>query len=127
MRNILIFLFFLTVFATGIAQAVPYPVALLQGVDKITGRIVSINAPLDESVSFGTLTIIARKCDKKPPEETPEKTVFLEIFDNRPGEDPIEIFRGWMFASSPAISALEHPVYDVWVKDCVKDSSNQPS
>lgn len=102
------------------AAAVPGDVAVLQGLDKITARISTFEAPLDQPVRFGSLEITARACDKKPPEETPETTAFLEIVDVRPDMPEIALFTGWMFASSPAISALEHPVYDVWVIDCRK-------
>jgi len=99
--------------------------AVLQGLDKITARISTFEAPLGEAVRFGSLQIIARACDKKPPEEPPESAVFLEIVDIRPDSPEVSLFTGWMFASSPAISALEHPVYDVWVVDCRKDSSSE--
>jgi hypothetical protein len=108
------------------AAAVPGEVAVLQGLDKITARISTFEAPLDTPVHFGSLEIVARACDKKPPEETPESTAFLEIVDIRPDSPSVQIFSGWMFASSPAISALEHPVYDVWVVDCKKASSSAP-
>ncbi len=101
------------------ADAPPARVAVLQGLDKVTARISTIRAPVGEAVTFGTLVIVARTCRKRPPEETPETTAFLEIFDDRPGEPPRAVFRGWMFASSPALSAMEHAVYDVWVIDCM--------
>ncbi|MHA1597895.1 MAG: DUF2155 domain-containing protein [Alphaproteobacteria bacterium] len=100
------------------AKAEPYNTAVLQGLDKVTARVSTIEAPVGDSVKFGVLEIIARTCDKRPPEETPESTAFLDIWQVKPGEPAISIFRGWMFASSPALSALEHPVYDVWVLDC---------
>lgn len=108
------------------AGAVPGDIAVLQGLDKITARISTFEAPLNEPVRFGSLQIVARACDKKPPEETPESTAFLEIVDVRPDSPTVPIFSGWMFASSPAISAVEHPVYDVWVVDCKKSSSSDP-
>ena len=92
--------------------------ALLQGLNKITARVSPIEAPVDGAVMFGTLSITMRTCWKAPPEEPPESAVFLEIDDVKPGEDAVRLFTGWMFASSPALSALEHPVYDVWVLDC---------
>lgn len=92
---------------------------VLRGLDKITTRITTFDAPIDATVPFGTLRITPRVCNKRPPEETPEVAAFLEIVDQRPGEtEQIPLFSGWMFASSPALSALEHPVYDVWVIDC---------
>jgi hypothetical protein len=92
--------------------------ALLQGLNKITARVSPIEAPADRAVTFGTLSITMRTCWKAPPEEPPESAVFLEIDDVKLGEDAVRLFTGWMFASSPALSALEHPVYDVWVLDC---------
>jgi hypothetical protein len=108
------------------AGAIPGDIAVLQGLDKITARISTFEAPLNQPVRFGSLEIVARACDKNPPEETPESTAFLEIVDVRPDSPTVELFKGWMFASSPAVSALEHPVYDVWVVDCRKSSSSAP-
>ncbi len=93
-------------------------VAVLQGLNKVTARVSAIEAPVDGTVLFGTLAITVRTCHKSPPEEPPESAAFLEIDDVKPGEQPVELFSGWMFASSPALSALEHPVYDIWVLDC---------
>ena len=100
------------------AQAQSVKMAILQGLDKVTARISTVRAPIGEEVTFGTLVITARTCRKRPPEETPETTAFLEVIDDKPGEPPRLVFSGWMFASSPALSALEHAVYDVWVIDC---------
>lgn len=93
-------------------------IAVLRGLDKVTARISTIEAPIGETVRFGTLRILAQTCRTRPPEEPPETTAFLEITDIKPGETPVRLFTGWMFASSPALSALEHPVYDVWVIAC---------
>ncbi len=92
----------------------------------MTARVSSIEAPVGEVVRFGSLEIIARVCDKRPPEEPPESAAFLDIWEVRQGEAAISLFRGWMFASSPALSAMEHPVYDVWVKDCVNRNRDVP-
>ncbi len=99
---------------------------ILRGLDKVTARISTIEVPIQEQVRFGTLRILARSCSTRPPEEPPETSAFLEISDVRPGEAPVPLFTGWMFASSPALSALEHPVYDVWVIAC-KTPSGLPS
>lgn len=96
----------------------PITAAVLQGLDKITARVTTIKAPLGQTVRFGTLEIQARSCEKRPPEEPPESAAFVEIRELKPGAQPARVFAGWMFASSPALSALEHPVYDVWVTDC---------
>ena len=113
--------------APGPAAAAPFEVAVLQGMDKVTARVSTIEAPVGTVVKFGTLEIIARNCDKRPPEETPESAAFLDIWEVHPGEAAVSLFRGWMFASSPALSAMEHPVYDVWVLDCRESSSNAAS
>ncbi len=101
-------------------------VAVLQGLDKITARISTFEVPVNESARFGSLEIVVRRCHKTPPEEPPESTVFLEIVDVRPDSPSVRLFTGWMFASSPAVSALEHPVYDVWVIDCL-DAPTPPA
>ena len=107
---------------------IPENVAVLQGLDKVTARVSSFDAPLDKPVHFGTLEIIPHACFKRPPEEPPENAAFLEIREIKPGEAPVELFTGWMFSTSPALSSLEHPVYDIWVVDCKNDSnSSAPS
>src|SRR5262249_41033661 len=103
------------------------PVAVLQALDKITGKVATVDVPIGDEVRFGTLEIRARSCRKRPPEEPPESAAFLEVHEVRPGEAPRGIFTGWMFASSPAVSALEHPVYDVWVIDCKMASPSASS
>ncbi len=93
-------------------------VAILQGLDKITARISTVEAPLETPVRFGALEITVRACRKRPPEEPPETAAFLDVRDLRVADTPRPVFRGWMFSSSPALSAIEHPVYDVWIVDC---------
>jgi hypothetical protein len=100
--------------------------AVLQGLDKITARISTFEAPVGEPARFGSLEITVRRCQKAPPEEPPESAAFLEIVDVRPDSPEVLLFSGWMFASSPAVSALEHPVYDVWVIDCKSDAASAP-
>jgi hypothetical protein len=104
-------------------------VAVLQGLDKTTARVSKFDAPIDKPVRFGTLVITARACFKHPPEETPETTAFLEIDETRPNgatNQTNRVFSGWMFASSPAISALEDPIYDVNVLDCRIPTTSAP-
>ncbi len=92
--------------------------AVLRALDKITGRATDIEAPAGVPVRFGSLSITMRFCYTRPPEEPPETTAFLQIDEVRPGKEPARIFSGWMFASTPALHALEHPIYDVWVITC---------
>jgi len=106
-------------------------VAVLQGLDKTTARISKFEAPLDKSVRFGELVITVRACIKHPPEEEPESAAFLQIDELRQGERNAlisrRVFSGWMFASSPALSALENSIYDVGVLDCRSESTTAPS
>jgi hypothetical protein len=99
------------------------PVVDLQGLEKVTARISSFSAEVGQTVSFGSLRITVRACYKAPPVEPPESVAFLEIVEPPPGAPNPNAsgklwFSGWMFASSPALSALEHPVYDIWVLRC---------
>lgn len=96
-------------------------IAVFSGLDKITAQISRIEATTGEPVQFGTLEIIVRECNTRPPEETPETTAFVEVAERRNSGDasePLPLFTGWMFASSPGLNALEHPVYDVWLINC---------
>lgn len=100
--------------ASGLAERA----VVLGTLDKITARVSNLEVPLNEPVRFGTLEITARSCNSTPPEEPPETSAFLEIREIRRNEEPKNVFSGWMFASSPALSAMEHAVYDVWVLSC---------
>jgi hypothetical protein len=116
--------FLLLAAAVWSAAADTYPVAVLQGLDKVTARVTTLQAPVGETVRFATLQIKAAVCEKRPPEEAPESAAFLEIVEQRPGQAPVNVFHGWMFASSPGLSPMQHPVYDLWMVDCV---NNLPS
>ncbi len=97
---------------------------VLRTLDKVTATTQDYTVKIGETLEYGSLTIAARHCEKRPPEEIPETYAFLQITDKRlkgtgeEAEDSDKIFSGWMFASKPAISALDHRVYDVWVIDC---------
>jgi hypothetical protein len=94
------------------------PVLIMRGLDKITGRPSDIVAPIGKPVQFATLTITARYCYSTPPSETPETAAFVQIEDHRPDKPPKQVFSGWMYASSPGLNGMEHPLYDVWVISC---------
>lgn len=101
-------------------QAPPRPTgATLQALEKITGRVRAIAAPFGVPVTFGALEITVRDCRTRPARDVPDSGAFLEVNERRPGETALaRVFTGWMFAASPAVSALEHPVYDVWLLSC---------
>jgi hypothetical protein len=107
-----------------VLHAEPYDSVVLQGLDKVTARVSRLEAPVGQFIKFGNLEIVARKCDKRPPTETPESAAFLDIAELKPGEAASPVFRGWMFASSPALNPMEHPVYDIWVLDCKNMTSS---
>jgi len=98
-------------------------VATMQALDKITARISTLSAPVGEVQQFGTLEVTVRRCAFHPPEETPENAAFVVIRDlgYDPSVAPATVFSGWMFSSGPAISALEHPVYDITLLACSSD------
>jgi hypothetical protein len=108
-------------------HAEPYRVAVVRVLDKVTARTRSLVAPVGEPVQFGTLTIVARACDKRPPEETPRSAAFLEIHEGKAGEPGDRVFSGWMFSTSPSLSAMEHPIYDVWLIDCDNSADTAPA
>jgi hypothetical protein len=91
---------------------------IMRGLDKITGRPTSITAPIGKQVTFATLTITARFCYSTPASETPETAAFVQVEDHRPDQPARRIFSGWMYASSPGLNGVEHPLYDVWVISC---------
>ena len=101
-------------------------IAVLQGLDKITARVSRMQVQIGDATSFGTLDIVVRACRSTRPEEAPENAAFLEISDRPPGEPKHEVFSGWMFSSSPAASALDHPVFDIWVLRCVDELVAEP-
>jgi hypothetical protein len=100
------------------AATIDKPVAMLRGLDKITARTQPIEVEVGQVATFGTLSITVRACRVAPPEDPPENAAFLEIVDTPAGQQPHQVFSGWMFASSPGVSGMDHPVWDVWVIRC---------
>jgi len=99
------------------ADEIRNPTANFAGLDKITGRIISFDVAIDETVQFGTLQITPRVCLTRPQTEAPLTESFVEV-DDVDGKSERRIFSGWMFSASPGLHGVEHPVYDVWLKDC---------
>ena len=96
--------------------------ARLQALDKITARISTVEAPVGAARFYGTLEITINRCAFHPPEEPPENAAFVTVRDlGYDGLAPKQVFSGWIFSSSPAISALEHPVYDLTLLGCLAD------
>ena len=104
--------------SSALADKIKHPVAIFAGLDKITGRIISFEVNIDETVQFGSLHVTPRVCYTRPPTEAPHTTGFTEVEEVEKENQFKKIFSGWMFAASPGLSAAEHPVYDVWLTDC---------
>lgn len=92
--------------------------AVVGALDKITARITRLELPANQRVRFGTLWLTAKACYTRPPTEPPETYIYLIIDDVLADGTEVEVFRGWMLETSPALNALEHAVYDVWAIDC---------
>lgn len=101
------------------------PVVKLQSLDKITARSMTFEARVGSTVKFGPLYIKVQSCQKAPPVEPPESAAFLQIWQVNAQDVAEWVFSGWMFASSPALSYMDHPIYDVWVLDCLERKSGE--
>jgi hypothetical protein len=108
------------------ADEIHNPTAIFAGLDKITGRITTFDVAIDETVQFGTLQITPRVCLTRPQTETPLTEGFIQVDDVENGKMK-RIFSGWMFAASPGLNGVEHPIFDVWLKDCVGGKEITPS
>ncbi len=111
----------LTAGAPALADKIKHPTAVFSGLDKITGRIISFEAALGETVQFGSLQITPRVCYSRPPTEAPQTDAFAEVDEVAENHSTHRIFTGWMFADSPGMHGVEHPVYDIWLTDCKGD------
>jgi hypothetical protein len=100
------------------AVKITNPTAVFSGLDKITGRIINFDVTIGETVQFGALQVTPRACYTRPPTETPNTDAFLEVDEVTLQGEVRRIFTGWMFAASPGLHAVEHPIYDVWLMDC---------
>jgi hypothetical protein len=94
------------------------PTAVFSGLDKITGRIINFDVAINETVRFGALEVTPRACYSRPPTEAPSTDGFIEVDELTLQGEIKRIFSGWMFAASPGLNAVEHPIYDIWLTDC---------
>lgn len=113
-------------------------IAVLQTLDKLTARTATVTVPVGKVQAVGPLFLDVKSCHKTPPNEQPEAAAFLQVWEAKPKQKVKHaamdkggvsqwVFSGWMFASSPALSAMDHAIYDVWLKDCVdtaKEAAN---
>jgi hypothetical protein len=100
------------------SQKIPNKNALFSGLDKITGRVINFDVQIGETVQFGALQVTPRACYTRPPTETPNTDAFVEVDEVTLEGEIKRLFTGWMFAASPGLHGVEHPIYDVWLTDC---------
>jgi len=101
-----------------LGDKVPNPTGVFAGLDKITGRITSFDVAMGETVQFGALQVTPRACYTRKPTDTPNTDAFIEVDEVTLQGEVRRIYTGWMFASSPGLHAVEHPIYDIWLTDC---------
>ncbi|RRI00903.1 DUF2155 domain-containing protein [Mesorhizobium tamadayense] len=112
--------------APAVSERITNPVAEFAGIDKITGRIITFDVYIDETVQFGALQVTPRVCYSRPETEEPKTDSFVEVDEITLDRKIRRIFTGWMFAESPGLNAVEHAVYDVWLKGCKQKSDVPP-
>ena len=101
-----------------------YPRVKLQSLDKATARTMTFEANIGDTLKFGPLYIKVQTCQKSSPIDEPESAAFLQIWEVDTEEKSEWVFSGWMFSSSPGLSSMDHPIYDVWVLDCLKNADS---
>jgi hypothetical protein len=104
--------------ATAQAQKIKNQIAVFAALDKVTADISPLEIPVDEAEKFGALTITPRICNTRPLTEQPVTAAFVEIDETQLDGTEKRIFTGWMFAESPGLHGVEHPVFDVWLTNC---------
>lgn len=121
-KQIWFFVIFLSIFSLislpASSSNIATNTARMQAMDKITGRVSEIDVPVGGLANFGSFSVLVRKCVTASPEDTPENTAFVDVVDNYRSSNPVNIFKGWMFSSTPALNAVEHPIYDIWLLKC---------
>ena len=109
------------------AEVIKNPIAVFAALDKVTGRISHLEIPINKTVEFGALKVTPRVCDSRPPTEAPDTSAFVEVDEVKLTGEIQRIFTGWMFAESPGLHAVEHPVFDVWLTNCKTNVAPAPS
>ena len=109
------------------ADVIKNPIAVFAALDKVTGRISHLEVPINKTVEFGALKVTPRVCDSRPPTEAPDTSAFVEVDEVKLTGEVQRIFTGWMFAESPGLHAVEHPVFDVWLTNCKTNAVPAPA
>lgn len=126
MRRIVVFLGGLVMASAAHADRLANPIAVFNGLDKITGVTTTFEIPVGEEKRFGGMIVKPRVCYSRPATEAPKTTTFVEVDELETGNKRKRVFTGWMFAESPGLNAVEHPVYDVWLTNCRDPNAPPP-
>ena len=117
--SIVNFLAVMFIFFPAMAENIQKNTARMQAMDKITGRVSVIDIPVNGKIDFGSISVVVRSCQTRSAEEIPDNFAFIDVADKDLSGKESNIFKGWMISSSPATSAVEHPIYDVWLLKCL--------
>ena len=109
------------------ADRIENGVAVFAALDKVTARISRLEVPLGQTVQFGALKVTPRACYSRPPTDAPKTTSFVQVEEVLLDGKEKKLFSGWMFAESPGLNAVEHPIFDVWLTGCEKPLSTRPT
>src|SRR5262245_21560326 len=109
------------------AQRFENQVAVFAALDKVTARISKLEVPLNQSQTFGSLKVTPRVCYTRAPDEPPKTSTFVEVEETMLDGQQKRLFAGWMFAESPGLNAVEHPIFDVWLTGCVQPLPSRPA
>jgi hypothetical protein len=107
-----------------VTQRIENPIAVFAALDKVTARIKPLAIPIGETARFGALKVTPRVCYTQPPTEPPLTRAFVEVDEIKLDGSENRIFTGWMYAQSPGLHAVEHPVFDVWLTNCRTESGS---
>ncbi len=108
------------------AERISNPIAVFSGLDKITGITTTFEVPIGEEKQFGGLIVKADACYTRPVTEEPKTTTFVQVDELEADKTRKPVFSGWMFAESPGLSGVEHPIYDVWLTGCRDPNAPPP-
>jgi hypothetical protein len=110
-----------------LAQRFENQVAIFAALDKVTARISRLEVELNKTTTFGSLKVTPRACYSRAADEPPKTTTFVEVEETMLDGQQKRIFTGWMFAESPGLNAVEHPIFDVWLTGCAQPTASRPT
>jgi hypothetical protein len=126
MKRLLLLLVLASTVSPAAAERISNPIAIFAGLDKVTGLTTTFEAKIGEEKRFGGLYVKADACYTRDVTEEPRTTSFVEVEEIESDDTRKKIFSGWMFAESPGLSAVEHPIYDVWLTGCRDPNAPPP-